>query len=625
MADSTLGLLFEIGADPSKAITGMEGMRARFGQALNDIESRFSSVMTKTLGISKEFAVGVGVAGGAVAALGASLFALAHKAAEAGTQIFEASEKTGLAAANLSGLAAISKITGENFDSLAMALGRAGRNLTVAMAEPASVTARILTGVMGSAQALTELGLKPMDERIQVVLQRIFALNDAGERNAALNALLGRGWMSNFSTLQLLANEGYGPAIEKAKEFGMYFDAEAARKARDFTHAWNDLTTELKSLSLMVGQAVLPAVSDLMKHWMVLLDVVRDIGPWNVAKGATRDWGATLWDLYLKGVQFNLGLLGIDVNLVKVAGELSRSKDYSEAWGRSIAKTDHLLKTLSQETDKNAAAQLNLGKATDATSKVRELEMLKLRLLRQQYLDMEKVVKGFSGAQNLYSQQLLARLQREIAAIRNWGDFLVDAYRQAERASRHWAEQIRADFQMVMAARRLDQQASDAAAREKQASDRAEEQSKKQLVDSVIGGFQLQGAAHRAVVLMQASLEAGYETAEAVKAIAKGDWFGAIMHGISAAKFSAVAATSLGGGGSRGRASIAPSAASGSGAPTGPPALAPGAVSGQQGGTVRVVVVSGDAAGRAALAQALNYHARYEGGQVLATKTLAPA
>ena len=36
-----------------------------------------------------------------------------------------------------------------------------------------------------------------MGDRLQIVMARIFGLSDAGERNAALSSLLGRGWMEN--------------------------------------------------------------------------------------------------------------------------------------------------------------------------------------------------------------------------------------------------------------------------------------------------------------------------------------------------------------------------------------------------------------------------------------------
>jgi len=204
------------------------------------------------------------VIGGGVIALGAGLLKLAQHAAEAGAKIYDAHEKTGLAAASLSGLNAISRVTGENFDSLTMALGRAGRNLTLAINEPGALTGKVLAGIMGGAENLKRLGLEPMDQALQQVLARIFALNNVGERNLALQALLGRGWMENVETLKLLATQGYEPAIAKAKELGIFFDEKSARDAKQFTLALNSMKAELSGMALTLGKEVMPYAEEFL-------------------------------------------------------------------------------------------------------------------------------------------------------------------------------------------------------------------------------------------------------------------------------------------------------------------------------------------------------------------------
>ena len=298
MAESTIGLMFEIGADPSKAITGTETFRDQASKALRELEGNILEAVRKWTGLSKEFVIGGGIAAGAVAGVSLALYKVASQAAETGTKVFEASEKTGMAAQNLSGLMAVSKLTGENFDSLTMALGRAGRALEVGINNPAGETGKILAGVMGGAQQLTELGLRPMDDRIQTVLQRIFALNDVGERNLALQALLGRGWMTNVSTLQFLAEQGFGPAIEMAKKLGILFDEVGAKKAREFTTEVNLLQAQLGSLARTIGVDLLPPMAKLIATSNILIETWKRADAWTIAKGQVQELGFTIATLY---------------------------------------------------------------------------------------------------------------------------------------------------------------------------------------------------------------------------------------------------------------------------------------------------------------------------------------
>src|ERR1051326_8063350 len=122
---STLGLLFEIAVDPSKAILATESFRDEAGKALKEFEDDIAEVMTHSVGITKEFAIGMTVGVGAVTALSVAMFELAEKSAETGEKIYELHEQSGLSAESLSGLMAIAKETGGSFDSLGNGLARA--------------------------------------------------------------------------------------------------------------------------------------------------------------------------------------------------------------------------------------------------------------------------------------------------------------------------------------------------------------------------------------------------------------------------------------------------------------------------------------------------------------------
>lgn len=219
---------------------------------------------------------GIGAAG--LAGVGAGLFALANKAAEAGAQIYDASEKTGIAASEISGIKALAMETGEDFDGLTQALSRFGVNLTNALIDPTTIGARELKQLLGGAKGLNELGLKPMGERLQIVLQKIFSLNDVAQQHAMMQALLGRGWMQNVDTLKVLAKDGYAPAIEQARKFGVFFDESSARQAKDFTEKVKTLKSEISGLAVEMGTSLLPAFNNWMVGLVGLAAAIQNVG-----------------------------------------------------------------------------------------------------------------------------------------------------------------------------------------------------------------------------------------------------------------------------------------------------------------------------------------------------------
>jgi hypothetical protein len=246
------------------ALGAFGGVGQRVGAILQGLGSQakdmFDVVANKGRGLGTLFA---GSILGGISALAGGMVALAMKAADVGAKIFDASEKTGISAGQMSGLMAITKETGGNFDGLTKSLARAGANLEKTR-ESGGKSNRMLWEMMGGAKGAAELGLKPMGDRIQAVLAHIFGLNDVAQRNLALNQLLGRGWMENVTSLRILAEQGYAPAIEKAKQFGIFFDDNAATQAKQFSAAIAEMKAEATSLGMSIGQWAIPQI----KNWM---------------------------------------------------------------------------------------------------------------------------------------------------------------------------------------------------------------------------------------------------------------------------------------------------------------------------------------------------------------------
>ncbi len=262
----TLSVLMRLKADPEQAERALESFKGHVSSVTSAVEGDFSKLSSRISGMMGAIGPEVGLAAGGITALGGALLETANKAAEFGGKIYEASEITGMSAAALSGAAAVSKEYGENYDDMVMGIGRASRNLAMAIAEPTEETSKILATVLGGTKNLVALGLKPADQQMQIVLKRIFAMNNLNERNLALSELFGRSWMSNVETLKYLAENGFGPAIAQAKKFGMYYDADSARRAKMFQVQMETLRATLSALALTIGKAVIPMFSGLMQN-----------------------------------------------------------------------------------------------------------------------------------------------------------------------------------------------------------------------------------------------------------------------------------------------------------------------------------------------------------------------
>jgi hypothetical protein len=201
---------------------------------------------------------------GGITATGGALLAMSLKAAQAGTEIYEASEKTGISAEKLSGLRINAKLLGESFDSVVMAVGRVERNIATGLGDSSSKAGKDLRELMGSAQAVTKFGLLPMEDRVALVTKRIFEMTDVGERNRLLIEFFGRGALQNMSILQKLAEEGYDPAIARAKQFGQFFTPEKAAEMRQYLVEYQSAKANLEGISMVIGAKTIPAFGQLM-------------------------------------------------------------------------------------------------------------------------------------------------------------------------------------------------------------------------------------------------------------------------------------------------------------------------------------------------------------------------
>ena len=369
----TLGLYFEIAADPSKAIRAVSDFQNSIEKSLGmargsvsliaqDIEMKWGLASGSLLrtGVAAQAAVkDLAYLTAGAGALAAGALVLADRWATAGTEIFEAAEKTGMSASNLSGLRTSAKLLGEDFNSLALTVSRMGKNITLGLMDPGSGAGKVLKGLFQNSKELTDLGLKPMDERVALVTKRIFELNDVGQRNVALTALASRGWMGSISSLQDLAANGYDPLVERAKKLGQYFDEETARKAREFKIQMAEMKAEFESLGLAIGQNVVPALSQLFSLLETKLDKAMNQGLWSTTTQHVRDFAS--------------GIFNVQARILTLNGAYGLFSDKISTASRWIAggadETQHMTDRLTSLNSMAAAAAKGTGDLGDAFKK----------------------------------------------------------------------------------------------------------------------------------------------------------------------------------------------------------------------------------------------------------------
>jgi hypothetical protein len=369
MALSLGSLYVELKANTAQFLDGMSKAGVMAGKTGRDIQKGLGQVgqllaplgaigtqiasVLDTVGVSARrtfssiagsgIALGAFTAGvGGVTALGGALFALAEKSANLGAKIYDASLKTGIAAGQMSAMMALAKETGGDFDGLTTSLARASVNLAKT-AEGGGKLNPLLYAIMGGAKNAAELGLKPMGDRIQTVLESIFKLSDEGKRNEALSQLMGRGWMQNVAALKAVAEQGYAPAIAQAQKFGMYFNDESARQARQFKSELAEITATASGFGLTIGQKVVPSLVSLMTQLVGMAAMMGELQ---------------------KHISLSTALLP-GGGLVVLAEAAKHSSDMLKAGTQAM--TDFLVhaKSLTDGAKGTAEAQKSVGKAVE--------------------------------------------------------------------------------------------------------------------------------------------------------------------------------------------------------------------------------------------------------------------
>lgn len=284
-----VGLLFKIKADSSDAVKDL------------------TKVQTEVGGLSKGFAglagpaAAAGVAITAVAsaavAAGVSLYKLTKETADYGSEIYDATEKTGLAAETISSLKIAADQSGTSLDAVTGGLARFAK--TIGEAEGGSDKAQ-------AALKKLHVTSKDLDTALAQALVTIAKYPPGVQQMTAAQAAFGR---SGADLLPFIKSfDGNLPAlIAKCKELGLTMSDVDAKAADEFADTMQQLDQQMAAAGRTIGVELLPVFTDLANEISAFLANNKDdikgwgtetsnwlygiIGLWKDAADAAKEYG----------------------------------------------------------------------------------------------------------------------------------------------------------------------------------------------------------------------------------------------------------------------------------------------------------------------------------------------
>lgn len=215
--------------------------------------------------------IGAGMAGAGATIL-APLTAAVFQFAGAGAAIDDMSQRTGASAEALSQLAYAAGQSGTDIGTVEKSIRKLGKTVTEAA-----------DGSQGAADALSAIGLSAAElstmtpeQQLQAVADGLSKIPDPGEKAARAMDVLGK---SGADMLPLMNGgaEGIRELMNEADALGLTLSGDQAASAAAFDDMWDKLKNTFGAVSMQIGAALAPAITDLMSR---VVPVVAQIVQW---------------------------------------------------------------------------------------------------------------------------------------------------------------------------------------------------------------------------------------------------------------------------------------------------------------------------------------------------------
>jgi hypothetical protein len=291
---SDFKLKFVIDADGRTAKQELNSIYAE----VNKIGGAFTSTFGGAIPILGAVAGGLTAVAGGVALVTAGLFEASKQAAEYGSEIYDASVKTGLAAQTVSALKLASDRSGTSLESTA--------NVIVKFTKLVGEAAQ---GSDKARQTLTRLGIEPqeaikdLDGTLGKVIQRVSDLTDPVSRGAAAVQLFGKSGAEFLKVIDDMKGNLPG-AIAEVKRLGLSLDNDAAKAADEFGDQLDTLDKQFHAIRITIGQAFLPVFNEMastVSEW--LADNQQELRQWADATQTRLRGAASYWEEYWRDIK----------------------------------------------------------------------------------------------------------------------------------------------------------------------------------------------------------------------------------------------------------------------------------------------------------------------------------
>lgn len=262
--ESTIGILFRIKAETDDANKKIDETGDKTDRLANLFSKLAGSDVSEKLSgltlIAGGVAAGIGAVAGAAVAGGTALFALAEKASEAGSEIYDASQKTGLGAETLS--------------SLKYAADEAGSSLEAISGGVTKFSKLVAEAAEGSKEAKKKIeafGLDPqkaiddLDGSLAKVFERIAKVENPIVATKMATDAFGKSGADLIPVIKSFDGDMAG-LIARAKELGVVLTDEDAAAADEFGDTLDDLKKQAGGAATQFSLGFMPAVTTAMRE-----------------------------------------------------------------------------------------------------------------------------------------------------------------------------------------------------------------------------------------------------------------------------------------------------------------------------------------------------------------------
>lgn len=254
-----------MGRDLRSAFSGLQASVTGLGGPLDGTIGRYNNLLSvgsklslSTAGIGLGFGI---LATGAVAA-SVGMFALVKKAAEAGDEIFDLTQKVNFAAETISTLKNEGELAGVEFSNISTSLGIFNKNVEAVQEGDKKLSALF--------KALN-IDLRDNESALRSTFRALMAVENGGQQTALAMQIFGKSGKEILGVIKSL-NGDVDAATEKFRKMGSLITTESAKAANEFSDKLKILEQRFDGVTRAIGERLMPTATDALDKVSQALD-----------------------------------------------------------------------------------------------------------------------------------------------------------------------------------------------------------------------------------------------------------------------------------------------------------------------------------------------------------------